>query len=390
MPWTESILHVDMDAFFVEVERLDSAELRGRPVVVGGSGARGVVAAASYEARTFGVRSAMPMSRARRRCPDLVIVPPDHGRYRAVSEQVFAVFRSFTPLVEGLSLDEAFLDVAGLRRHYENPAHVAEAIRAEIRSRLRLPASVGIATNKFLAKLASAQAKPDGIKHITAGHQAAFLEGLDVRSLWGVGEATWAILDHLGVETVGDLARVPATTLSRRLGDAQAQHLLALAAGSDPRPVEPDSAAKSVSVEETYQVDISGKATVEAEILRHADVLGSRLRRSGLAARTVSIKIRYADFTTVSRSQSSAVPTNVGRRIYRIAQSLAARVDIDRPIRLVGVAATGLEPADGPRQLTVTGDDEWEKVADAVAAVRDRFGDDSVAPARLLGRRPET
>ncbi len=227
--FTEPILHVDMDAFFVEVERLDDPRLVGRPVVVGGAGARGVVAAASYEARAYGVHSAMPMVEARRRCPQAVVVPPDHRKYGAMSRRVFEIFRSFTPQVEGLSVDEAFLDVGGLRLHYKSPVDVAGAIRARIRSDLHLPASVGIASNKFLAKLASEEAKPDGVFHVKAGHELEFLHPLPVRRLWGVGEATYAALEALGVATVGDLAAVPEHVVAQRVGGAVGHHLLELA-----------------------------------------------------------------------------------------------------------------------------------------------------------------
>ena len=389
MRWTEPILHVDMDAFFVEVERKADPGLRGKPVVVGGAGPRGVVAAASYEARGFGVHSAMPMSRARRRCPELIVVAPTHGKYREISEEVFAVFRTFTPLVEGLSLDEAFLDVGGLARHFESSVAVARSIRAAIKAETGLPASVGVASNKFLAKLASQAAKPDGIHHLPIERQLEFLHSLDVRSLWGVGEATWAALDHLGVETVGDLALVPPATLNRRLGASHGAHLAELASGRDPRPVQPDGEAKSISVEETYPTDLSGFAAVDSELLAHADSLASRLRRAGLVARTISIKVRYDDFSTVTRSASAPVGTDVTRDIHRIAQGLAQKVELGRPIRLIGVAATNLEPKDAPRQLTVGMGEDWDRMADAVQAIRERFGQASVEPASLLRRRQQ-
>ncbi len=384
--WSEGILHVDMDAFFVEVERRRSPDLKGQAVVVGGGGPRGVVAAASYEARRFGVHSAMPMAHARRRCPDLVIVPPDHAHYRSVSERVFEVFRSFTPLVEGLSVDEAFLDVSGLRRHFESPLAVAGAVRAEIRARLDLPASVGLASNKFLAKLASDAAKPDGIRHIPVDRQLEFLHALPVRALWGVGEATQAALEQLGVETVGDVAVIPPAILGRRLGPVQGRHLTELAAGVDGRPVTPDVDTKSVSVEETYPVDLVGEAVIHTELLAHCDALAYRLRRAGLAARTISIKIRYDDFTTVTRSETREAPTDTTRQIHAAARRLIERVNLGRPIRLIGGGASSLEPGDAPRQTTVESPPEWDKVADAVDLIRRRFGDAAIEPATLLER----
>lgn len=376
-----------MDAFFVEVERLRSPELVGKAVAVGGTGPRSVVAAASYEAREFGVRSALPMGRARRQCPHLIVVPPDHARYRQVSEQVFAIFRSVTPLVEGLSLDEAFLDVGGLRHHYPSAVDLAERLRAQIRSDLSLPASVGVASNKFLAKLASEAAKPDGLCHVPAEGQIEFLHRLPARALWGVGEATHAALEQMGVDTVGDIAAIPAHLLARRLGDAHGRHLHELAHGIDPRPVEPDAAAKSVSVEETYPVDLTGPETIRAELLAHSDVLASRLRRAGLAARTITLKVRYGDFTTVTRSESLAAPIDIARDINAAAQALAERVDLTAPVRLLGVGGSGLEAADAPRQLGASEAEGWDRVADAVDTIRSRFGDASIEPARLLERR---
>jgi len=314
------------------------------------------------------------------------VVAPDHARYREVSEEVFGIFRSFTPVVEGLSLDEAFLDIRGLRHHFDAPVGVAEAVRSQVRSRLRLPASVGIASNKFLAKLASAAAKPDGIRHVPADDQLEFLHALPVRSLWGVGEATHASLEILGVETVGDVALVPRAVLERRIGSAHGRHLADLAAGHDPRAVTPDGEAKSISVEQTYPVDLNGAAVVDGELLAHADALASRLRRAGLAARTISIKVRFDDFTTVTRSESMSVPVDMTKKIHAAARRLSARVDFARPVRLIGVAASALEAGDTPRQLAVDGSGGWERMADAVDSVRRRFGDASIEPASLLDR----
>jgi DNA polymerase-4 len=383
--FTESILHVDMDAFFVEVERRDRADLRGRPVVVGGTGNRGVVAAASYEARSYGINSAMPMVHARRLCPTAVVLPPDHRKYRAASEQVFGIFRSFTPLVEGLSVDEAFLEVSGLRHHYQDPVAVGMAIRAELRRDLLLPASVGVATNKFLAKLASEAAKPDGLRHLPADQTLAFLHPLPVRSLWGVGEATHAALERLGVTTVGDLAEVPPVTLRKHLGEASGSHLHELAWGRDDRPVVPESSAKSISVEETYERDLEGREAIEGELLRHSDRLAGRLRTAGVAGRTITIKLRFADFTTITRSVTLASSTDVARDLYRAARDLLRNLPLDsKQIRLVGVGMTALTPATEPRQLTVDRPAKWDDLADAVDRVRLRYGTRSIGPARLV------
>jgi DNA polymerase-4 len=385
--WTESILHVDMDAFFVEVERLADPSLVGRPVAVGGTGNRGVIASASYEARVDGVRSAQPTVTALRLCRDLIVVPPSHGRYGEMSARVFEVFRQFTPLVEGLSLDEAFLDVSGLRRHFGEPVEVAIAVRSEIRARLGLPASVGIASSKFMAKLASESAKPDGFRHIPRDTELEYLHALPVEALWGVGPATLAGLQRLGVLSIGDLAELPEATVLGAMGRSQGRHLLDLARGIDPRPVVPDSEAKSVSVEETYERDLVGKEVVETALLAHAQRLADRLRRSGLAARTVTLKVRYDDFTTITRSVTAGGLIDSPRDLYTTATELMGTVDAGRPVRLLGLGGSGLESSQEPRQLLLDTDSNWVRVADAVSEVRERFGAHSVEPARLLGRR---
>ena len=381
--FAEPIIHVDMDAFFVEVERLRDPSLMAKPVVVGGAGRRGVVASASYEARTVGVRSAMPMSIAQRLCPSLVVVPTDHDEYQRVSELVFGIFRDFTPIVEGLSLDEAFLDVAGLRRLFGHPVKIGHAIRGRLRIELGLPASVGIASTKFVAKLASEAAKPDGLIHIPADETLPFLHALPVRSLWGVGEATQAGLESLGVKTVGDLAALDHLTLVSRLGVSNGQHLAALARGEDPRRVVPDTAAKSVSVSETYDIDITSKERVDTELLRLCDRLGGRLRRTGLAGRTVSVKVRYSDFTTISRSVTLTDPIYNSHELRRAVGLLTNKVDWSRPVRLLGVEVTTLAEPGSFRQLTTEEPGKWQELADTVGQIRDRYGSEAIGPARL-------
>lgn len=378
-----------MDAFFVEVERRRDPSLIGKPVAVGGTGNRGVVASASYEARRHGVRSAQPTATALKLCRGLVVVPPSHGRYGEVSAEVFDVFRGFTPHVEGLSLDEAFLDISGLRRHFDSPVDVAMAVRAEIRSRLGLPASVGIASSKFLAKLASEAAKPDGYRHIPKKTELDFLHALPVEALWGVGPATLAGLQRLGVVTVGDLAELPEPTVLSGLGQANGRHLLELARGIDLRPVIPDIEAKSISVEETYDRDLEGRETIEAALLAHSQRLSGRLRRSGLAARTVTLKVRYEDFSTITRSVTLGGPLDSPRDLYVTARDLLGSVDLARPVRLLGLGGSGLEESNEPRQLDLGTDENWVKVSDAVAEVRERFGDRSVEPARLVTRKEQ-
>lgn len=382
--WSEPILHVDMDSFFVEVERLRDPALVGRPVAVGGAGPRGVIASASYEARSHGVRSAQPTSVARRMCPPLVVVPPDHARYHDVSADVFGVFRAFTPLVEGLSLDEAFLDVRGLRLHYQSPTEVGEAVRARLRSEFGLPASVGVAAVKFVAKLASEAAKPDGVKHVPANSQMTFLHALPATALWGVGPATLASLARLGVETVGDIADLSENALAGAVGPAAGRHLHDLANGHDPRSVVPDTSAKSISVEETYDDDLRSSDVIESALVAHAVTLSGRLRRAGLRARTVSLKVRYPDFRTVSRSQTLPAAIDGTRDLYRIAVDLLSAADRgENPVRLLGLGGSGLEAAASPSQLGLDAD-RWDAVEDAVFDIRDRFGDAAVLPARLI------
>lgn len=378
-----------MDAFFVEVERLDNPDLRGRPVAVGGTGLRGVIASASYEARAFGVRSAQPTAVAQRLCQDLVVVSPNHRTYGDVSQQVFEVFRSFTPLVEGLSLDEAFLDVSGRRRHYESPVEIGQAIREQMRRVVGLPASVGVASTKFIAKLASESAKPDGLRHVPEANQLEFLHRLPVESLWGVGPATLAGLQRLGVVTIGDLAAVPESTLRSTLGPAQGVHLLQLARAIDLRPVQPQSGAKSVSVEETYDRDLEGRDLVEAALMAHAQRLSMRLRRAGLAARTLNLKVRFSDFSTVTRSHTHGSGLSEPRELYKAAIRLLDQIESPLPVRLLGLGGTSFDVDSAPRQISFDSDDAWHRVAAAVADVEDKFGAGSVEPARILDLKPE-
>jgi len=382
--WAEPILHVDLDAFFVEAERLQDPGLIGKPVAVGGTGNRGVIASASYEARVHGVRSAQPTATALRLCRDLIVVPPSHGRYGELSARVFEVFREFTPSVEGLSVDEAFLDVSGLRRHFSTSTEVAMAVRGEIRRRLRLPASVGIASSKFIAKLASEAAKPDGFRHIPKDTELEFLHALSVEALWGVGPATLAGLQRLGVVTIGDLAELPEAAVVGSLGPTQGRHLLDLARGIDHRPVTPDVDAKSISVEETFDSDLEGTEVMETALLAHAQRLADRLHRSGLAARTVTLKLRFGDFTTLTRSVTSGTVVDGPRDLFVIAIGLLEQVEVDRPVRLLGLGGSGLEPAGEPRQMPIGAEGNWARVDEAVAGVRDRFGEHSVEPARLI------
>ncbi|MFH1104421.1 MAG: DNA polymerase IV [Actinomycetota bacterium] len=388
-PFLERIAHVDMDAFFVEVERLRRPALRAKAVVVGGAGPRGVVASASYEARRRGVSSGMPIGQARRLCPHAVVVPPDHGEYHRVSERVFEVIEGFTPDLEPVSVDEAFIDITGLRLLHSGPTAIAEGIRAAIRREVGLPASVGLATTKLVAKMASRDAKPDGIRLVPAGTEVDYLHPKEVRALWGVGEATYARLEELGVRTVGDLAAFPRETLVRRLGEALGGHLWDLAAGRDDRQVVPPSGARSISVEETYDADIIDSDLLRRELLAHADRLASRLRSAGFVAATVQLKVRFDDFTTVTRSHTFDQPVSTGLDLYRAALTLLGRTAASRrPVRLLGIGTDGLVPAGDPRQLGLTAR-SWDDLEEVVEEVRGRFGRDAVARARLVDPVPD-
>ncbi len=387
--FVEPIIHIDMDSFFVEVERRFAPELIGKPVAVGGVGGRGVIASASYEARAFGVRSAMPTSAALRRCPDLIVVSSGHGAYREASVAMFQILNEVSPQVEGLSIDEAFLDVSSLRRHYSSVTEIAQLLRSRIRSELELPASTGIASNKLLAKLASVKAKPDGLFRVPKDQELAFLHGLPAKDLWGVGAATLASLTRLGIETIGDIAKSSEASLRSLLGPSLGPSLLELAKGVDPRPVKDGRGAKSVSAEETFASDISSREALETELLRLTDKLEYRMRRSGLVGRTISIKVRFADFSTITRSHTPAAPPSLGRDMYREARQLL-RVAVPAPqaVRLLGVALTGLGEHSG-RQLSIDSPEKWDRLGDAVAEVRDRFGSSSVGPARLQDQNEE-
>lgn len=387
--WAESILHVDMDSFFVEVERLSRPDLRGRPVAVGGTGARGVIASASYEARSSGVSSAQPTSVALRLCPELVVVSPSRGLYGDVSARVFAIFNRFTPTVEGLSLDEAFLDVGGLRHHFRSAVAVGEEIRNVIRDEEGLPASVGVASTKFLAKLASKAAKPDGLKRIAKATELEFLHSLPVSELWGVGPATLAGLKRLGIESVGDLAATPVETLESSLGRSQGAHLHSLANGRDDRRVEPDSGARQISVEETYREDLQGRDLVESAVMAHAQRLATRLRRSGRKPRTISLKVRYDDFSTITRSRTVPVGLDTAREIFLVARELLGQVSADRPVRLLGIAGSSFEEGK-PDQRLFEEDEQWSRVGRAIGDVEDRFGTGKVTPARLMEWRAQS
>jgi DNA polymerase-4 len=340
------ILHVDMDAFFASVEIRRHPELRGRPVIVGG-GRRGVVSAASYAARRYGISSAMPMTTALRRCPHAVVLPPDHATYSQVSTEIMAILGSFTPLVEPLSLDEAFLDVSAARRQHGRPADIARQIRARVAAEQQLTCSVGIAPSKFVAKIASARCKPDGLLVIPASGVLAFLHPLPITALWGVGPSTAARLHRLGLRTVGDVAETPLALLTRAVGSAAADHLRDLADARDPRAVEPGHVEKSISADRTFETDLTDRSEIDRALLHLSDEVARRVRQRGQLARTVGIKVRFADFRTITRVRTLPEGVDAAAAFHAVALELYGALDLDRPrIRLLGVKGEGLLDAD--------------------------------------------
>jgi DNA polymerase-4 len=385
-----TVLHVDMDAFYASVELLRRPELRGQPVIVAGEG-RSVVLAATYEARAFGVHAAMSLPYARRLCPRAVVIPPDHRRYAEISAGVMAVLHGVTELVEQVSIDEAFLDVAGAVRRLGSPTRIAQGIRAQVRERFGVTCSVGVASTKFVAKLAAGMAKPDGMLLVPRGATVDFLHSLPVGALWGVGERTQAALARWGITTVAELARTDVPTLQRAVGKATGAHLHDLAWGRDPRPVTPVRQEKSVGSETTFESDLRDPAAVQAQVLAMADRCARHLRAKQLVGRTVGLKVRTADFTTVTRSRTLAAPTDVAAEIYAAARDLLATVDLGGlAVRLVGVRMEGLAPA-AVRQPTLeevaSDDPEARRRAEEVAdAVRRRFGARAVVRGATLDR----
>ncbi|MGC4805778.1 DNA polymerase IV [Micromonospora sp. DT233] len=382
------ILHVDMDAFFASVEVRARPELRGRAVVVGGVGPRGVVSSASYEARRYGVRSAMPTARARALCPHAVFLPPDFAQYTAASRAVMRIFRDITPLVEPLSLDEAFLDVAGARRLFGSPATIARRIRARVEREQGLTCSVGVGPSKFVAKVGSTRAKPDGLLVVPADRVLDFLHPLPVSALWGVGERSAEALSRLGLRTIGDLAEAPFGLLRRAVGEAAAAHLHELASGRDARRVSPEHVEKSIGAETTFDVDVADPLEIRRSLLALAEKVGVRLRQAGQVGRTVSIKVRMADFRTVNRSRTLDVPTDTAREIFDTAWALYTALNPAELIRLVGVRLEGLVPAgESPQQLTLGAPEHgWREVEAAADAAAARFGRSVIGPASLLRR----
>ncbi|HEY6933480.1 MAG TPA: DNA polymerase IV [Marmoricola sp.] len=385
------VLHVDMDAFYASVATRDRPELQDVPVVVGG-GQRGVVLAANYPARQYGVHSAMSMTRARRACPDAVVLPPDHTEFEAVSSSVMEIFRQVTPVVEAMSLDEAFLDVSGALRRLGSPLQIAEHLRARVADEQRITCSVGIAASVSVAKLASRRAKPDGVVVVPPDTVTGFLHPLDVGELWGVGEKTRAQLHRLGLVTVGDVAHTPLVTLQRAVGTAMGTHLHELAWGVDRRTVTPRRGAhepdRSMGSDETFGRDTDDPAVVCRELLRLSTKVTARMRTAGVAGRTVTLRVRFADFTTITRSRTLPEATDVTTEVYAAATRLFRGLGLQRArIRLVGVRVEGLVPrSQVQRQLELGAREHgWEDADRAVDRAALRFGKGAVRPATLIG-----
>jgi DNA polymerase-4 len=373
-----------MDAFYASVESMDAPELKGKPVIVGGRARRGVVCAASYEARKFGVHSAMPMMRAMNLCPQAIVVEPRMSRYSEISRQVFAIFHRFTPLVEGLSIDEAFLDVGASQSLFGDGEKIARTIKNAIRDELDLPASAGVAPNKFVAKIASDLGKPDGLLVVKDDEVPQFLAPLPIERMWGVGPKTAPKIHALGLHTFGDIARADVHMLHELIGSWGVE-IRALARGEDFREVEPGREAKSISAESTYENDLLGREAIEATLLAHAAKIAQRLYAENFEARTVTVKLKYGDFSLISRRITADDPISDTTSLYAAACALLDKCDLSRGIRLTGLGVSGLMERGGPRGLFVDPRaKKFEKLEEVVAKAGARFGHGAIERARLV------
>jgi DNA polymerase-4 len=384
VPWARAILHVDMDAFFASVEQLDEPRLQGKPVLVGYAGPRGVVAAASYEARVFGCRSAQPMSVALRNCPHAIVMPVRFGRYREISDRVFQILESFTPIVEPLSIDEAFLDITDSQRLLGEPKPIARRIKEQIRRTTGLTASVGVAGNKFLAKLASDMNKPDGLTVIGPEEAESILAPLPVGRIWGIGPKTAGRLEGLGIKTIGDLRKLPLDVLERRIG-SDAEHYRRLASGLDQRPVVTDREAKSIGQEQTFGTDLADLDLVRDVMLEQSEQVARRLRKHGLRARAIVVKIRFGDFQTITRRSTLAEPTDITSTIWQSARDLFDRWASRefKPVRLIGVTGSELMASGAQLELFANPNAERQRKLDRVLdQISGRFGTDAIRRGR--------
>jgi DNA polymerase-4 len=387
-----SILHIDMDAFFASVELLDHPEHVGLPAVVAHNSTRSVVTSATYEARALGIRSAMALSMAKRLCPQVVVLEPHRALYTKYSTMVMAIFRDFTPLVEPLSIDEAFLDVSGARRLLGTPLEIATEIRRRILAETGLPCSVGIASTKFMAKLASTKSKPNGLLVVEPENTLAFLHPLSINALWGVGAKTAEVLKRRGLHTVGEVADTPVSSLISALGESAGRHLHELAWGRDPRIVTTERVEKSIGREHTFETDVRDDVALKAALLDQANRVAGQLRKAGLEARTVGLKVTFSDFTSLTRSRTLTDATSVGREIHRTVVELLDELSLGgRSLRLVGVRASALVEEGGQAfTLWDDEDDAWREAEIAVDQVADKFGRNTVVPASLMRTLEET
>ncbi|MFZ9796161.1 MAG: DNA polymerase IV [Candidatus Nanopelagicales bacterium] len=382
-----NILHVDMDAFFASVELRDRPELKGLPVVVGHSGGRGVVTSATYEARKFGIHAAMSMTEAIRKCPKAIFIEPNHEKYSEVSEKLQEIYLSFTPLVEPLSVDEAFLDVSGSRKLIGAPIEIGKKLREKVFQQENITCSVGIAPTKFIAKLASTRAKPDGLIVVSPKEVIDFLHPLPVGALWGVGGKTEEVLKRLGLFKVADIANLPLKTLKRALGEGIAEHLYELSWGKDERSVETNEPEKSVGNEETFSKDLDQAEDILREVLRLSEKVAARLRQAGLMGRTITLKVRFSNFSTITRSKTLLDPTDVAKEIYEVAKSLFEGLKLDQVrVRLVGVRVEKLVEEDQANRQLMLGESEkgWREIDKASDKANARFGEEAIKPARLI------
>ena len=385
-----TILHVDMDAFYASVEERDDPKLKGKAVVVG-VGKRGVVSAANYEARKFGIRAAMPIYKAKALAPHAIFIAPNMARYAEVSEQVMAIFRDVTPHVEPISLDEAFLDVTGARRLLGSGIEIADQIRKRVEKDLGITCSVGIAHNKFIAKIASGHCKPNGVLEIDPEKMLDFLHPLAANEIWGVGPKTNELLEKMGLFTIADIANTPRSTLIRVLGQASGASLYELAWGRDYRDVITEHSEKSISASQTFDVDLYQPEEILKEFLRLTEKSADRMRAKGLATNTISIKVRFADFKTISRSKTLDLPTTGTQEIFEVAKSLYLGLELDRVlVRLVGVSLDSLVENDDVKQM-VLGErtSSWQQADRAIDRVKAKFGSGSLRPARLVDDKDE-
>ena len=375
------IMHVDMDAFFASVEQLDHEEYRGKPLIVGGLGGRGVVSTCSYEARKFGVHSAMPTAKAMKLCPQGIFIRGNYPRYSEVSRQIFDIFEHYSPLIEPLSIDEAFLDISGMEHLMDNPFQYAKKLKHEIKEKTGIVASVGIAPNKFLAKIASDLDKPDGLVVVDKGKVQEFLDPLPVRRIWGVGAKTAMVLERLQIRTIADLRKMTYDVLHKTFGAKTASHLFMLAQGKDERPVAPRGRAKSIGNEVTFGEDLQNAEDALQVLLELSVKVGWRLRKAGFKAKTIQLKLRTRDFTTYTRQKQLFEPSNYDNDIYTAIQDLFTVLNITHSIRLLGVSASGFDEMES---LSLFHDKKKDKLYQTIDDINSKFGKLGVTRGRLI------